>query len=428
MYDADGAFHDLPYVYWTISQPVSKVQVGDTVYLYTSAPIKQIRFKCQVMEIDVPFSMEVLNDKGYWRNGTDFDTNRLTKRYMKLKLVGENLEEERLNIWDLRSHGETSNFQGPKKIKDPAYVDFIESFITPAFYNQTIQDLLKGRNREFDESKKIKLVRHSTTHEVFGQNFSGTVSDLYNDRKLFLDYQRHQKKANFEDVEFVVSFISEKGTDSLFVGVFKNNGETDEPSYRQGSCYFDFEEIPGFEDLKERVIIEWKNPRGWHQWYNNKMKVVESIMSPKLQDSNGRFRQFHLNTDNRTRHNVESITEIEAKHQKMQEGIIKILKAEGYENVIAEEEHVDLRATLDGVVHFFEIKTNDTAKSCIREALGQILEYNHFPNSIRAEEMHIIGPVAPCEDEVLYVKFLNNTYNLNIDYWWYSESANRLYS
>ena len=426
MYDADGAFHDLPYVYWTISQPISKVQVGDTVYLYTSAPIKQIRFKCKVMEIDVPFSMDVLNDKGYWRNGTSFDTNRLTKRYMKLKLVGENHEEERLNIWDLRSHGETSNFQGPKKIKDPAYIEFIESFITLAFYTQTIQDLLKGRNKEFDESKKKKLVRHSTTHEVFGEDFSGTVSDLYNDRKRFLDYQRHQKKANFDGVEYIVSFISEKGKDSLFVGVFKNNGETDEPSKRADSCYFGFEEVPGFEDLKERVIIEWQNPRAWHQWYNNKMKVLETG-SPNTQEPDSRFQQFQLNTDNRIRHNAESITEIEARHQKMQEGIIKILKARGYDKVIAEAEHIDLRATKDGVVHFFEIKTYDTAKSCIREALGQILEYNHFPNYIRAEVMHIIGPVAPSEDEVLYVKFLNNTYNLGIDYWWFSESENKLY-
>ena len=288
--------------------------------------------------------------------------------------------------------------------------------IMPKDHNtQTIQDLLKGRNADFDASKKVKLVRHSSTHIVFGMPYSGTVYDLYNDRPLFIDYQRHQKRANFEDVEYIVSFISEKGTDSLFVGVFRNLGETLEPSSKPNECYFDFQEVPGFEDIKEKVIIKWHNPRVWHQWYNNLMEVVPNSSKIDLLDVT-KFQQSHLNTDNRIKHTAESTTEVEARHQKMQEGLKKCLEAEGYTNIIMEADHIDLQATKNGESHFFEVKTHDTARACIREALGQILEYNHFPNTQRADKMFIVGPAKPTKEELQYIKFLQKHYNLIIEY------------
>ena len=280
---------------------------------------------------------------------------------------------------------------------------------------QTIQDLLKGRDADFDASEKVKLVRHSSTHIVFGKYYKGTVSDLYNDRPLFWDYQRHQKRANFEDVEYVVSFISEKGTDSLFVGVFRNLGETLEPTSNPKECYFDFIEVPGFEDLKERVIVEWHNPRAWHQWFTNQMNVAAISSNDGLRDV-ARFQQFHLNTNTRIKHTSESTTQIEARHQKMQEGLKKCLEKEGYTNIIMEADHIDLQATKNGEIHFFEVKTHNTARACIREALGQILEYNHFPSAQRADRLFIVGPVKPTKEELQYIKFLQKHYNLIIDY------------
>ncbi len=39
-------------------------------------------------------------------------------------------------------------------------------------------------------------------------------------------------------------------------------------------------EVAGYEDLKERVIIRWENPISWHQWIKNDMEVLE--ISPGL--------------------------------------------------------------------------------------------------------------------------------------------------
>lgn len=142
----------------------------------------------------------------------------------------------------------------------------------------TIQQILKNRNEEFDSSKKIKLVRHKDSRpkedrKIRGVPYEGTFYNLYRtELSRFLDYQNEQRISNFGSVEYIVSFIGEEGTDSRFIGVYKNNGVVEEFGDHH---IFDFVEVPGFEILKERVIIDWgNNAISWHQWYDNEKNVI----------------------------------------------------------------------------------------------------------------------------------------------------------
>lgn len=145
----------------------------------------------------------------------------------------------------------------------------------------SIQALLTGRNKDFDKSTKIKLVRHKDNRKpeerkIFGELYRGTLYHLYqNDNKRFHDYQSEQKKNLFEDVEYIVSFIGEEGLDSRFIGVYKNNGIKPNTLKANGICVFDFEEVTGFEILKERVIIDWHSSAvTWNQWWYNEKYVI----------------------------------------------------------------------------------------------------------------------------------------------------------
>ncbi|MBO7430287.1 MAG: GIY-YIG nuclease family protein [Spirochaetia bacterium] len=142
----------------------------------------------------------------------------------------------------------------------------------------TIQQLLKGRNLEFDNAKKIKLVRHKDSRpmderKIQGEPYTGSLYNLYrNEYERFLKYQNEQRSANFINVEYIVAFIGEDGTDSRFIGVYKNNGVVGK---FEDHHIFDFEEVPGFEILKERVVVDWgKNAISWHQWYENEKAVI----------------------------------------------------------------------------------------------------------------------------------------------------------
>lgn len=146
----------------------------------------------------------------------------------------------------------------------------------------SIQALLSGRNEEFDQADKrrVKLIRHkdNRTEKVIGdKTYKESLFDLYlNENSVFLDYQSEQLKKNFEKIDYIVAFIGEEGATSRFLGVYKNNGVIAELGLYNGDALakFDFQELSGFELLKERIVIEWKSPVMWHQYYDNKMPVV----------------------------------------------------------------------------------------------------------------------------------------------------------
>lgn len=48
-YDIHGAYKNLDVIYW--GKKDSKVKIGDIVYLYISAPEKQIQYKYQLLNI-----------------------------------------------------------------------------------------------------------------------------------------------------------------------------------------------------------------------------------------------------------------------------------------------------------------------------------------------------------------------------------------
>lgn len=129
----------------------------------------------------------------------------------------------------------------------------------------TIQELLF--NRGLDKTAKVKLVRHKDSR-----------FDIYNayknDKLKFLKYQNIQPKDVFKDVDYIVSFIGEEGTLARFIAVYeifnkKKNGNEYE---------YEMEEMSGFEELKERVIIDWGTSAiSWHQWINNNKEVVQIL-------------------------------------------------------------------------------------------------------------------------------------------------------
>lgn len=131
----------------------------------------------------------------------------------------------------------------------------------------TIQELLY--NRGLDPKAKVKLVRHKDSRQ--------DLYDLYRYKKNeFLDYQKSQSRDVFRGVNFVVSFIGEAGKLSRFIGVYKILGKG--VLKADGHFWYEMEEVAGFEDLKERVIVNWQNPIVWHQWIDkisNTKEVVE---------------------------------------------------------------------------------------------------------------------------------------------------------
>ena len=146
----------------------------------------------------------------------------------------------------------------------------------------TISKFLKEAG--LDISKRIKLVRHKDSRSelmIDGKVVKGNPYDWYiNDRKSFIAYQSEQSEDRFKNVDYIVSFIGEEGTSARMVGVYRVLGLDNERMERvnNGKFFYRMEEMDGFSELNERVIIDWgKSAITWHQWLDKNDKEIIAV-------------------------------------------------------------------------------------------------------------------------------------------------------
>ena len=158
----------------------------------------------------------------------------------------------------------------------------------------TIQDLLKGRNRnkEFDDAdpKTIRLIRHTNVVQdsIIDSEYNGyPIYKLYRDNfEVFKEWQNEQKEAKMKNVKYLVVFIGEEHCYSRFAGIFKNNGQIRHTRVLNGDplSLYDLQEIDGFDILKDQVVIDWG--KGTANWMHNWDSIKEVICIEQKKSTN----------------------------------------------------------------------------------------------------------------------------------------------
>ena len=84
---------------------------------------------------------------------------------------------------------------------------------------------------------------------------------------------------------------------------------------------------------------------------------------------------------------------------------------------MTDEDYVDIKAVAsNGQTIFFELKTATNVKNAIRQALGQLLEYNHYPNCNKADKLIIITASEPNTTDIQYLTGLRQIYKIPVYY------------
>jgi len=115
---------------------------------------------------------------------------------------------------------------------------------------------------------------------------------------------------------------------------------------------------------------------------------------------------------------------MEKKHNQIQNSLWRELADAFGENSVSTEQPIGFGRLAvdvalengDGTYTFIEIKTSRSPRACIREAMGQLFEYAHWPNATRATKLIIVGPNPSSTSSDDYVKLLRETYDLPIHY------------
>lgn len=126
IYDVLGAFNHLE-TYWPIS---SKVLIGDVVYIYLSAPFKQIGFICDVLQVNLAKENILEKVRPFFMNQEN--TKKIEKMFMRLQVRSRVTldSNSRLAYHFLKENGLHGMLMGPRKLENnPALLGYIHRSI-----------------------------------------------------------------------------------------------------------------------------------------------------------------------------------------------------------------------------------------------------------------------------------------------------------
>ena len=119
-----------------------------------------------------------------------------------------------------------------------------------------------------------------------------------------------------------------------------------------------------------------------------------------------------------------AVIELPSLHDQVQDSLMHYLKKKYPKQVVGSEVRLKRHGTRIDVVRqrpdksyvFYEVKVLPTLRACIREALGQLLEYAHWPAKKTTAELVIVSHHEPDLDTGGYLAKLGEVYGMSIGY------------
>ena len=115
--------------------------------------------------------------------------------------------------------------------------------------------------------------------------------------------------------------------------------------------------------------------------------------------------------------------DIELRHNRLQDILERrLVDRYGADNVCREvacgigNNSIDLVVRQADGYWFYDIKTFPSPRACMREAIGQLLEYAFWPGCQNASRLIVVGEAAPDRDVVGYCRQLKKRFSLPVEY------------
>jgi len=114
--------------------------------------------------------------------------------------------------------------------------------------------------------------------------------------------------------------------------------------------------------------------------------------------------------------------DVTLRHNVMQAALCEKLVSKYGKGNVATEHSSGVGTRVDVVVQhsdsfwFYEIKTYHSPRACIREAIGQLLEYSYWPKAKEATRLIVVGETPLDPEGEAYLSLLNTRFSLPVEY------------
>lgn len=125
-----------------------------------------------------------------------------------------------------------------------------------------------------------------------------------------------------------------------------------------------------------------------------------------------------------TQTHSEMVSDVDLRHNRMQEHLYNVLVSRygkdsvGTENMTTSGGRIDVVVRHGDEYSYYEIKAGNSPRACLREALGQLLEYAFWPSLLPREirELIVVGETPMDEHAKSYLEDLRQRFHLPIAY------------
>ncbi|MHA1882505.1 MAG: hypothetical protein ACTSUO_05615, partial [Candidatus Thorarchaeota archaeon] len=111
---------------------------------------------------------------------------------------------------------------------------------------------------------------------------------------------------------------------------------------------------------------------------------------------------------------------IKPRHKRLSRKFAKWLADKGYERIKVERNQIDVSFRDNGIRYMVEIKIvyKVSTKHAIREAIGQVLEYNYYEGRKPSDNWIILLDTEPTDDDIRYLKKIKKKHVLPLNLGW----------
>ncbi len=262
-------------------------------------------------------------------------------------------------------------------------------------YLSNVAELRHGVAFSFEPSRTLTSIEILIRKVSFFNEFMRLYSELYEDMRMWHSYQEEQSS------DYIPGPIPpELVTKGVFVFLGK----------RQRVDQIDYDKI--LNDF-DRLLPLYKYSES-----NGCSQPVSSLAEAPFAFRPG----CSSKASSATVTKVQRQLDISLRHNELQGALYRKLVAIHGEQHVGTENRSGVGTSIDVVVRrddgywFYEIKTAHSPRACLREALGQLLEYAFWPGAQEATRLIVAGEGTLDKDAEEYLKRLKDRFALPIEY------------
>ena len=322
------------------------------------------------------------------------------------------INDKKINadIIDLEKKKITAITQKTDSTHDPFHSWKIDRILYSLIYQSSkneINTFLESFANEL--ASKLKIKRDIKTHVV---HYDGSQNQGF-DHCWIAIYDKQ--------------FRSQQDTKQIYVGFFKDDikydiyehktkkfgTNLDEPRGRMNYSDFDLETIVGFFDIEKKYIFALRDEEKQlkseeKQFHKNKFfsKEIKNKITDKIYSETSSYSSS------------EKIVSAQRHHFQLYNSDYFLKYFDDFDNFSCETNNIDIVATKNQEIYLFEFKPCENSKNTIREALGQIIEYQYKNSNENIKYLCILGikPLGENKEYFNYLKELIDNSNFKLKY------------